>query len=310
MSTSSKKFPGYRTKSHVDGILNGRIDRSDLADLRGCVERLGIDFIVDVFLYGAIDVADRHKEHSHASKKCSVCTRMKHVIIVGLCLVLVFNLVALFFLQRNGKMFENFQPGKADDVTSIPYGIVDVPDVLTLAECDTLVQYMQSRQLQSSLVWTGNPGDPEMVNQHRTSKQLWLDYDNEQVGHLARKLRTKAAQLTGIYDPASFEKIQLAKYDANGQYKQHFDACTSKCPDNKLCRVATLLVYLNEPDEGGETVFPTMNITLAPRKGHGALFYNVDVRDAEAPELSASLHAGSPVLKGEKYIANVWVKCA
>jgi prolyl 4-hydroxylase len=226
------------------------------------------------------------------------------------CVVICVNVFVVWHISKKlaTETFAN-QPGKDDDVHAIPYDIITIPDVLTSEECDRLVEFANGQQLSESKVWSGNASNPDSQSEHRTSKQTWVEYDNASIGDIARKLRKKAAHLSGIYDPASFEKVQLAKYGTNGEYKQHYDSCTSKCPNNALCRIATLLVYLNEPLAGGDTVFPNMGITITPKKGAASFFFNVDSRDSAFPELNASLHAGMPVLEGEKYIANVWIMC-
>lgn len=219
----------------------------------------------------------------------------------------VYVLVAVAVWRRT----EGFvQPTKQDTPDEIPYNVTTLPDILTSEECDALVDHAaNSGNMAASKVWSGDAAKPDFDSQHRTSTQLWIEYDDTEIGRIARKLRSKAAQLTGVFDPSAFEKVQLAKYGTNAEYKQHFDSCTSQCPNNRLCRIATLLVYLNEPQAGGATVFPNMDISVSPQKGSASFFYNVDVRDSSFPELNSSLHAGAPVTQGEKYIANVWVKC-
>lgn len=83
-----------------------------------------------------------------------------------------------------------------------------------------------------------------------------------------------------------------------------------------LNRYATVFIYLNDVEGGGETVFPYANreyipdactnpggLRVRPRKGAVAVFFsmlpngNLDFY---------SLHGACPVLTGEKYGANLW----
>lgn len=235
--------------------------------------------------------------------------------------------LALFIAAINFAMFltvmcdadkasaEHFfaNPTAANDETNIPYDVRLVTDVLTHEECDSLVAHAESHRgaMSESMVWDDhNAASPDVKSKHRTSTQLWLKYDDPKVGEIARKLRNVAAHFTGVYDAQNFEHVQLARYEKDQHYKQHYDACTNRCPNKKLCRVATLLVYLNDDFTGGETEFPKSNRKITPKKGAGVLFYNVDTNDPSYPELEYSLHAGLPVLSGgPKYIANVWVNC-
>ena len=73
-------------------------------------------------------------------------------------------------------------------------------------------------------------------------------------------------------------------------------------------REITIFGYLNtlEDDEGGETYFPELNITLTPKKGDALMWYNVDPRGEEDPR---TLHGGAPVKKGaEKWGTNIWIR--
>ncbi len=65
-------------------------------------------------------------------------------------------------------------------------------------------------------------------------------------------------------------------------------------------RVASVILYLNEPEEGGSTSFE-LGLDVAPKQGAG-LFFAYPGRD---PRI---LHAGSTVARGEKWIANLWFR--
>lgn len=76
-------------------------------------------------------------------------------------------------------------------------------------------------------------------------------------------------------------------------------------------RFATLLLYLNEGMEGGETSFPrwlngetTDILEVKPEIGKAVLFYNV-LPDGNYDERSQ--HAAKPVIEGEKWLTNLWV---
>ena len=68
-------------------------------------------------------------------------------------------------------------------------------------------------------------------------------------------------------------------------------------------RVATLVIYLNNPEAGGGTSFPDVGVEVAPRRGNAVFF------SYAAPDPSTkSLHGGSPVVRGEKWIATKWLR--
>jgi predicted nucleic acid binding AN1-type Zn finger protein len=66
------------------------------------------------------------------------------------------------------------------------------------------------------------------------------------------------------------------------------------------------LVYLNEPIRGGTTDFPNLGISVIPKIGRILIFHNVfEGTNNLHPN---SLHAGMPVIEGEKYAFNLWFR--
>jgi prolyl 4-hydroxylase len=68
-------------------------------------------------------------------------------------------------------------------------------------------------------------------------------------------------------------------------------------------RVATIIMYLSEPEKGGGTTFPDVRLEVAPKRGN-AVFFSYDC----AHPSSKSLHGGAPVIAGEKWIATKWLR--
>ncbi|KAH0449757.1 hypothetical protein IEQ34_020449 [Dendrobium chrysotoxum] len=83
-------------------------------------------------------------------------------------------------------------------------------------------------------------------------------------------------------------------------------------------RVATMLMYLNDEVEGGETHFPmagdgecscggkmVKGICVKPNKGDAVLFWSMGLNGESDHK---SLHGGCPVLEGEKWSATKWMR--
>ena len=77
-------------------------------------------------------------------------------------------------------------------------------------------------------------------------------------------------------------------------------------------RFATLLLYLNEPEAGGETTFPRWinaetreALKATPKRGKAVLFYSY-LPDGNMDDLSQ--HSAAPVIEGEKWLINLWVR--
>ncbi len=93
------------------------------------------------------------------------------------------------------------------------------------------------------------------------------------------------------------------------------------CRGLDVQRTATVLLYLSDVEEGGETVFfkpvadkdvwdeanctGNANLVVKPRKGAALLFHNL-LPDGTVDE--ASLHGSCPVRKGVKWSATKWIR--
>jgi prolyl 4-hydroxylase len=127
---------------------------------------------------------------------------------------------------------------------------------------------------------------------------------------ILRGVEKRVSNTTGIPEENG-ESIQLLHYTTGAEYKPHHDFFDPNTIAGKEYlktggqRFATFIMYLNTPDQGGETVFPILNIKIKARKGDALLFYNCDP-NANVDKLT--LHGGSPVIAGEKWIATRWLR--
>ncbi|XP_059799963.1 transmembrane prolyl 4-hydroxylase isoform X2 [Hypanus sabinus] len=106
----------------------------------------------------------------------------------------------------------------------------------------------------------------------RNSKHTWL-YQGEGAHQILRTIRHRVIRLTQL--PPEIvehsEPLQVVKYDQGGHYHAHHDSgpiyAETSCFHTKLvtngsspletsCRYVTVLFYLNNVSEGGETAFP------------------------------------------------------
>ncbi|KAJ8314180.1 hypothetical protein KUTeg_008741 [Tegillarca granosa] len=67
--------------------------------------------------------------------------------------------------------------------------------------------------------------------------------------------------------------------------------------------MATILVYLQDVAEGGETEFPELGIWVKPRKGRALVWNNMN-EDGKCEHMS--LHKAAKVTSGHKYIIQRW----
>lgn len=97
------------------------------------------------------------------------------------------------------------------------------------------------------------------------------------------------------------EPLQLLRYNRGGEYRPHMDALPSE-PNQ---RIMTVLVYLNDGYEGGETQFPRTGLCFRGRTGDALIFRNVMADGGPDP---MALHAGAPIATGTKLISTRWIR--
>ena len=71
------------------------------------------------------------------------------------------------------------------------------------------------------------------------------------------------------------ERWQLAQYGENCEYKLHVDTVPEFNDLAPGGRFSTLLLYLDEPEEGGTTDFPDLGLRIRPETGTALYFRNV-----------------------------------
>ena len=103
------------------------------------------------------------------------------------------------------------------------------------------------------------------------------------------------------------ELLNVLMYRPGEEYRPHFDFFPIELAkaDPNGQRIRTLLVYLNNDYDGGETNFVTLGLKIKGEPGDAILFHNCDA--AGAPD-RATLHAGLPVARGEKWLLSKWYR--
>ncbi|MGX5203264.1 2OG-Fe(II) oxygenase [Aliikangiella sp. IMCC44632] len=183
--------------------------------------------------------------------------------------------------------------------------IVLFANLLSDAECDELIAQSKSRLTPSTVVnpVTGSYDKDEV----RTSYGAAF-YRGE--NKLIQTIEARIAALIGC--PVSRgEPIQTLNYAIGAEYEPHFDYFDPEKPGNQKTlsmggqRFATLIMYLNDVEAGGSTVFPKLGLDIMPRKGNAIFFSYSNDSGLLDPN---TFHGGSPVTQGEKWIATKWIR--
>ncbi|KQP36166.1 2OG-Fe(II) oxygenase [Pseudorhodoferax sp. Leaf274] len=181
--------------------------------------------------------------------------------------------------------------------------IVVFGNLLSDEECEALIDLARPRMARSRTVATKTGG--EEINVDRTSDGMFFQRGETD---LITRIEERIAVLLR-WPLENGEGLQILRYGPGAEYKPHYDYFDPAEPGTPSIlqrggqRVGTLVMYLGEPERGGGTVFPDVHLEVAPKRGN-AVFFSYD-----RPHPSTrTLHGGSPVLAGEKWIATKWLR--
>jgi prolyl 4-hydroxylase len=186
-------------------------------------------------------------------------------------------------------------PAVTQQLSDSPY-VVAAPGFATETESDYLVKAAEAYLAPSMVV------DPEtrrlIPHPVRTSDGSMFGVHTEDL--VVNAINRRIAALSGTAIEQG-EPLQVLRYRPGGEYRAHTDAL----PAEPNQRIATMLVYLTDDYEGGETSFLRTGLSFKGRKGDALLFRNVT---ASGERDQMALHAGLPVRRGVKTIASRWIR--
>ncbi|KAL4432155.1 hypothetical protein ABPG77_005917 [Micractinium sp. CCAP 211/92] len=184
---------------------------------------------------------------------------------------------------------------------------------LSPEECEHIMKLAEPSMARSGVVDTST-GDSKVDNA-RTSKGTFLQRGHDSV---IADIEARIAKWT-LMPVGNGEGLQVLKYDEGQEYEGHYDYFFHKeGMDNGGNRYLTVLMYLNDVEEGGETCFPNIPanngpefsecarkvLAVKPRRGDALLFHSIKPNG----ELERrSMHTACPLTKGVKWSAPKWV---
>ncbi|WP_224013452.1 2OG-Fe(II) oxygenase [Paraburkholderia tropica] len=177
--------------------------------------------------------------------------------------------------------------------------------VLSHAECDALIDAARPRLTPSTIV---DPRTGEAITSadrsslgmfFRLAETPWLATIDQRVSALMQMPMENG------------EGLQVLNYAPGAQSRPHFDFLIPSNAANQASiarsgqRVSTLVIYLNDVESGGETVFPEIGLSVVPRKGNAVYF---EYCDGNGQLDGKTRHAAAQVLRGEKWVATKWMR--
>ncbi|PIC86727.1 2OG-Fe(II) oxygenase [Sporosarcina sp. P20a] len=172
--------------------------------------------------------------------------------------------------------------------------VVVLGNMLSDEECDELILLSTDKMKRSKI------GVIHAENEIRTSSGMFIEEpDNLIVLRIEKRIET----IMNI--PIEHgESLQVLHYLPGQEYKAHHDffSATSNVTNN---RISTLVMYLNDVEQGGETYFPHLKLSITPKKGM-AVYFEYFYNDPLINDLT--LHGGAPIEIGEKFVATQWMR--
>ncbi|KAJ1403180.1 hypothetical protein B484DRAFT_475823 [Ochromonadaceae sp. CCMP2298] len=183
--------------------------------------------------------------------------------------------------------------------------VVTLDNFLTDAEADAIISTQDQWERSTDTGSTNEMGETgRILSTGRTSSNSWCR-DACMHHPLVKQALAKIEAVT--YVPReNYETFQVLQYSAGQRYQRHHDYGSE---DNQLpCgpRILTFFLYLSDVEEGGETSFPSLNLSVKPKKGK-ALLWPSTLSAHPSRKDPRTDHEAKPVTKGVKYAANSWV---
>ncbi|CAK8561889.1 unnamed protein product [Lathyrus sativus] len=190
---------------------------------------------------------------------------------------------------------------------------------LTKEECEHLINIAKPNMHKSAVA--DSKTGKKLNSSVRTSSGTFIarGYDK-----IVKRIEKRIADFTFI--PVEHgENLNVLHYEVGQKYDPHFDYFRDKYNTrNGGNRIATMLMYLSDVEEGGETLFPAAEVdfssvpwwnelsdcgkkglSIKPKMGNAILFWGMKPDSTLDP---SSLHGACPVIKGDKWSCAKWMR--
>ncbi|KAL5291653.1 hypothetical protein ACFFRR_010826 [Megaselia abdita] len=215
---------------------------------------------------------------------------------------------ALFcYYEKENHPFLKLAPIKVEIVNSENPFMVIFHEVISDKEIQILKD-LSKTGLKRALVSNSTLNSSEKSNT-RTAKLVWYD---ERDHKIFSTLIQRSEDMSGL-SLSTYDRFQVMNYGIGGHYSVHNDFFG--IPKNvdgfqytkfqNGDRIATMLFYLSDVEQGGFTIFPNIFKAVKPKKGTCVFWYNLQ---PNCDGLIRSRHTACPVLVGNKWVMNIWIR--
>ena len=165
-----------------------------------------------------------------------------------------------------------------------------IPEVLSESMINHLHQksnYVDSDYLRRHEISLLNPANPDLLEQIKTlTRNIYNQYKSD-IGAVSPNL----------YQCNRLEYPVIAQYMPSSDKKEHFHDHADCWHFESGTRVVSVIYYLNDVEEGGETQFTHLNYSVQPKKGRVLIF----------PSNFMYIHRANPPISGLKYVCICWI---
>lgn len=179
-----------------------------------------------------------------------------------------------------------------------------VGDFLSVDECERLIADATPLLRRSLIIRADGVVDENGEEAYsRTSDQAnFLPGASE----LVDTIQQRVSRFTG-WPATHMENTQVVRYRPGADFGPHHDFFDPEAHrgliDREGQRIATLILYLNTPPDGGVTTFTDIELEIYPQRGSAVYF----AYPQQSPA-SLTMHSGAPLGSGEKWIATYFLR--
>jgi prolyl 4-hydroxylase len=183
--------------------------------------------------------------------------------------------------------------------------IVVFDNLLTAKECDHIISLSHGR-LEPSKVADTKTGNKKLSDVRTSSSCSLLREESKIITHIEKRI----ASLLNI-PTVNGECLMVSHYQVGDEYYAHHDFFPPEKADYSLRiqkggqRTCTMIMYLNDVEEGGEIYFPEVGFKCLPKKGDAVYF---SYHNQKSQLDCAALHSSTRVTQGEKWVATKWFR--
>ncbi|KAM8708482.1 hypothetical protein ACLKA7_015457 [Drosophila subpalustris] len=195
--------------------------------------------------------------------------------------------------------FLRLAPLKMEEINHDPY-IVMYHNMIS----DHEIEQMKRMSVNMSNAFSGAPSKNQTESIEIVARVVWL----RKITPFVERINQRITDMTG-FDVSEFPAIQVANFGLGNYFKPHYDymygnRIKKNSIDGLGDRMGSIIFYTGDVPQGGNTVFPEIQVAIEPQKGNALFWYNI--LDDGTPD-PRSLHSVCPVIVGSRWTITKWL---